>query len=349
MNKLPRLREPRGPVVQQVRDIFLDQEYPKAQQDFYPQDIELVKRMDFLLQRCVIMGRKQVEPSVKLLSEMLRWRKLNLVYDLDDSKFPQEITLSGAAFLYERDKFSNKTLYLRAAMCRSCPELKQAMRDYMTYLVFKLDDCREGSSYSIIIDVTGASIANYDLDLLMHLINLLKDRFPVNLDYILAINFPWILSFVWSLIKRLIPSERRDAVQFINSDKIFNFVDKENCPDFLGGTCGKAYAYLNDQAPNAIDYLHQQQSTEDPKERKMPTKKRMLEILNQFSDLLPATHIEKLRDQIENYDETNEPSSNHKFDAKNNSNTNNMDTNNNNSEDYNNNDKNETYKFNKLK
>ena len=74
-NKIPKLREPRGPIVQQVRDLFLETEYKASPEDFYEQDIELIKSMDFLLQRYVIMQRKNVEGSVKMVSQMLKWRK----------------------------------------------------------------------------------------------------------------------------------------------------------------------------------------------------------------------------------------------------------------------------------
>lgn len=297
VNKIPRLREPRGPIVQQVRDLFLEQEYKQAPEDFYPQDIELIERMDFLLQRYVIMQRKNVEASVKMVSQMLRWRKERKLYEMNDRQFPQELTISGAAFLYEEDKFGNRTLYLRTAMCKNCAELKFALKDFLTYLVFQLDDCKDGTTYAVIMDLTNATLSNYDIDLLMHIIQLLKDYFPVNLDYFLAVNFPWILSAVWSLIKRLIPTEKRDAVQFISSSKIFDFVDKEKCPDFLGGTCTRPYAYLNEEAPTTIEYLLQHAI-------KPPTRKRMREILSQFCDALPEAQVEKLKRQIEEYDES---------------------------------------------
>lgn len=296
MNKIPKLREPRGPVVQQVRDLFLEREYKEAPEDYYLEDIRLIENMDFLLQRYVIMQRKNVEASVKMVSQMLKWRKEKKLYEMKDSQFPQELTICGAAFIYENDKFGNRTLYMRASMCKNCAELKSSMKDFLTYLLFKIDDSKDGSPIAVIMDLTNTTWTNYDLDLLMHFVALLKDFFPVNLDYVLAINFPWILSAAWSLIKRLIPAEKRDVVQFINSDKIFDFIDKEKCPPFLGGTCTKPYQYVNEESPNAIEYLFRNSS-------KTITKKRLKEILTLFSDILPKDHTKKLKQMLDNLQE----------------------------------------------
>lgn len=292
MNKIPKLREPRGPIVQQVRDLFLEREFKQSPEDFYLDDIKNIEDMDFLLQRYVIMQRKDVEASVKMVSSMLRWRKEKKLFEMAYKQFPRELTMAGGAFVYEPDKYGNKTLYLRASLCKNCAELKTPMKDFLTYLVFQLDDAKDGAPYAIIMDLTNTTLTNYDIDLLTHIVALLKDYFPVNMDYFLAINFPWILSAVWSLIKRLIPAEKRDAVQFISSDKIFDFVSKENCPDFLGGTCQRPYKFADPEAPTTIEYL-QQTST------KSITHKRLKEILNLFNENLTKEHMLMLKDHID--------------------------------------------------
>lgn len=294
LNKIPKLREPRGPIVQEIRDKFLETEYKQNPDDFYQQDIRHIENMDFLLQRFVIMQRKNVDASVKMVADMLRWRKEKKVYDLGLDYFPQELGLSGAAFTYERDLFGNRVIFMRGKLCRNCAELRPAMKEYLTYLLMNIDDCKDGTTFAVVLDLTKASLSNYDLELLMHFVCLLKDYFPVNLDYVLAVNFPWILSAAWTLIKRLIPSEKRGAVQFINSDKIFDYIAKENCPDFIGGTCTVPYQVLYEQAPTAVDFILDQVDSNIPV-------KRCYEILELFKDLIPKDHCAKLEKQIDQY------------------------------------------------
>ena len=292
MNKIPRLREPRGQVVQQVRDLFLERHYKQTPELFYADDVKQIENMEFLLQRYIIMQRKDVEQSVEMVAQMLKWRKEKQLRELNDRRLPRELTLVGGAFLYENDNFGNRTLYLRASLCKNCTELKTAMKQFLTYLLYKLDDSKDGTTYAVIMDLTDCTLSNYDIDLLTHIVSLLKDYFPVNMDYFLAINFPWILSAAWSLIKRLIPTEKRDAVQFINSDKIFDFVPKENCPDFLGGTCTRPYAYDNPEGPTIIEYL--QHNIQKP-----ISHKRLKEILALFSETLPKNHLNILKKHID--------------------------------------------------
>lgn len=293
LNKIPKLREPRGPIVQQVRDLFLEREFKEHPEDFCLEDVKHIENMDFLLQRYVIMQRKDVEASVKMVTSMLKWRKERRLHEMSVKQFPQELTIAGGAFIYEPDKYGNRTLYLRASLCKNCTELKSSLRDFLTYLMFCLDDPKDGSTYSVVMDLTNTTLTNYDIDLLTHVVALLKDYFPVNMDYFLAVNFPWILSAAWGLIKRLIPAEKRDAVQFISSDKIFDFIDKENCPDFLGGTCTKPYSFVDQDQPNTIEYLQQVTTKSIPH-------KRLKEILNLFNDSLPKEHLKGLKKQIEN-------------------------------------------------
>lgn len=292
MNKIPKLREPKGSVVQEIRDKFLEFEYKPNPDDFYPQDIKHVENMDFLLQRFVIMQRKNVDASVKMVAQMLRWRKEKKVYELNDLYFPKELPASGAAFIYENDLYGNRTVFMRANLCRNCSELRPVMKEYLTYLLMQIDDCKDGTTFSVIIDLSKASMSNYDLELLMHFVCLLKDYFPVNLDYVLAVNFPWILSASWHLVKRLIPAEKRDVVQFINSDKITDFIAKENCPDFLGGTCERPYKTSVKEAPTAVDHIVE---LTDGK----VTIKRCYEILALFKDIIPEDHCQLLTSQIE--------------------------------------------------
>lgn len=292
MNKLPRLRDPTTrDFVHQVRDMFLE-EYKQNPDLYYEEDMRLVKEMKFLLQRCIISKKKNVKDSYAMLVAMCRWRKEQKLRELTDQDFPAEYCVVGASFLYEPDKFGNRTVYVRTGLVKTIPELKASFKLYMAYLMYKIDDCEDGKTWSVIFDLTNTGWNNYDIDLLMHFLTLLKEYFPVNVDYVLAINFPWILSAAWSLAKRLIPPERRDVVVFISNKEIFKYVDKENCPDFLSGTCKREHQFEPKTSYSTVDYLLSV-------EPEIPAK-RIKEIIKQgYSDLLTEEYLKKLYKQIE--------------------------------------------------
>jgi len=156
-----------------------------------------------------------------------------------------------------------------------------------------VDDSINGETWSVIFDLTNTGWNNYDIDLLMHFLTMLREYFPVNLDYVLAINFPWVLSAAWALAKRLIPPERRDVVVFISDKEIFNFIDKENVPDFLGGTCEREHKLTPKTCQTTVDYLLTQNEPE-------LSAKRIREIIKAFSDILPKEHVASMFAQLEN-------------------------------------------------
>lgn len=157
--------------------------------------------------------------------------------------------------------------------------------------MYQVDDSINGESWSVIFDLTNTGWNNYDLDLLMHFLTLLREYFPVNLDYVLAINFPWVLSAAWALAKRLIPPERRDVVIFISHGEIFKYIDKQNVPDFLGGTCDRNHKLTPKSCLTTIDYL----LGLEPE----LSAKRTREIIKSFAEILPAEHVKSMHRQLE--------------------------------------------------
>ena len=284
MNKVPRLRDPETrDCVKEVRELFME-EYKRDPGQFYEEDVKLVDEMKFLLLRCLISKRKNVKDSYNMLVNMCKWRKEQRIRELTDQDFPVEYFSADICFTYEPDKFGNRTLYIRTARLKTIPELKQSFKLFVAYLMYQIDDCENGETFAIVFDLTNTGWNNYDIDMLMYFLTLLKDYFPVNADYVLAINFPWILSTAWSVVKRLIPPERRDVVVFIQSKDVFNYVDKQNCPDFLEGNCKRDHQFVPKSNLTLVDYLLSQN---DP----VLSGKRMADIVKSLSDIIQEEQL----------------------------------------------------------
>lgn len=292
LNKLPRLRDPeKRDFVHEVRELFMER-YKQQPEAYYREDVDQVEKLKFLLQRCIISKRKNVKDSLNMLDSMLKWRKERKIRELSDSDFPLEYHLCGTAFLYEPDKFGNRTLYIRTQLLRTIPELKASFKDYLAYMIYQVDDSVDGETWSVVFDLTNTGWANYDIDLMMHFLTLLREYFPVNLDYVLAINFPWVLSAAWAVAKRFIPPERRDVVVFISQNEIFNYIDEANVPDFLGGSCKRSHQLTPKTSQTTVDYLL---SLEEPE----LSAKRIREIIKAFADILPKDHVASMFKQLE--------------------------------------------------
>lgn len=128
LNKLPRLRDPtRRDFVHEVKDLFMEQ-YKQDPDSFYEEDVKQVENLQFLLQRCIIYKKKNVKDSLNMLVSMLKWRKEQKLRDLSDCDFPVEYHMLGAAFIYEPDKYGNRTLYIRTQLLRTIPELRNSFK-----------------------------------------------------------------------------------------------------------------------------------------------------------------------------------------------------------------------------
>lgn len=158
--------------------------------------------------------------------------------------------------------------------------------------MYQVDDTVNGESWAVVFDLRDTGWNNYDIDLLMHFLTLLREYFPVNLDYVLAINFPWILSAAWAVAKRLIPPERRDVVVFISHNEVFNYIEKENVPDFLGGTCKREYKLYPKTCHTTVSHLLAQKNPE-------VSAKRIREIIKAFSEIVPKEHCLSMYKELE--------------------------------------------------
>lgn len=93
----------------------------------------------------------------------------------------------------------------------------------------------------MVIDCSGGGLANADMDTLLFLIQTLRNYFPKGLSYFLVHELPWILKPFWFIAKAWISEEHSQLVKFSDSNTIYEYIDKENLPDFMGGTCERSY------------------------------------------------------------------------------------------------------------
>lgn len=93
----------------------------------------------------------------------------------------------------------------------------------------------------IVIDCSGAGLANADMELLWYLITTIRNYFPKGLSYFLVHELPWILRPFWPIARAWVPEEHAQLVKFSTSQTIFEYVDRENLPDYMGGTCKLDY------------------------------------------------------------------------------------------------------------
>lgn len=137
---------------------------------------------------------------------------------------------------------------------------------------------------AIVIDCTGGGLANADMEMLFYLISTLLNYFPKLVSYFLVHELPWILKPFWHIARAWVPDNFAKLVKFSNSTTIFEYVDRENLPDFMGGTCKRSYQ----EAPENCTSIYE--SCKLFGIEFSVCKKVMLK----FRDLLPEGHTEQI-------------------------------------------------------
>lgn len=99
---------------------------------------------------------------------------------------------------------------------------------------------------SVVIDCTNGGLVNADMETLLFVVNTLKNYFPKGLSYFLIHELPWILKPFWHIAKTWIPDEYKQMIKFSDSRSIYEYIDRENLPDFMGGTCQRPYVRVPD-------------------------------------------------------------------------------------------------------
>jgi len=176
-----------------------------------------------------------------MIVDALKWRRSEDIRNLKPTYFPDDLFKISSMFIYAPDKEGNLTVYFRVRYILRIPELVSTVKKFGNYLLYHIDVATQGNGITGVADFQGTGIQNADIDLLFYSINTLRSYFPAGINHILIVDLPWILRACWSMAKSWVPEKGRKMVEFIQRKELTNFIDKENLPDFMGGTCSLPY------------------------------------------------------------------------------------------------------------
>ena len=120
---------------------------------------------------------------------------------------------------------------------------------------FQIDEAQDGAGWVLVLDFTGCSYTQYqNIDLLHYFITTLHTYFPAGIDYVLAVDIPWVLTSFWGLVKMWIPEKRREMVQFCSKSNLTQYFDPEKLPPVLGGCCKRHYKTYPKDSVSAYEF-----------------------------------------------------------------------------------------------
>lgn len=164
---------------------------------------------------------------------------------MNATDFPAEFFQLGALFAYEQDRQGHLTLHFRLKFIRRVKDLRPVSEMFSAFLIHQLDQISNARGWTLVADFADCGLHNADLDLLRHFIWLLKTHFPSSLARVLVVDLPWVLRAFCTLLARCVPANDRHLLQITNRRQLTNFIESENLPEYLGGTCTRAYFGLH--------------------------------------------------------------------------------------------------------
>ncbi|RWS03131.1 motile sperm domain-containing protein 2-like protein [Dinothrombium tinctorium] len=258
-------------VIDDIREEIMED--VAANPDLYDKkDAEKLTSKSFIL-RYMERQKGDQNKTVEMMKLALKKRKeRNWLLD-DDSEVPLEFYKIGACFIYNEDKEGNPVLYMRVKYYRMIPELRKPMENFVVWMMYKADEmgAKKGEEYgwTIVFDLTGVSMAQYDLPELLFLIQTFIDYFPAGLKQVYVNNIPWIFKPLVSVVLQFIPNEWKGLIKFTKKDEIFKYIEKKNVPKFLGGTCKKSYREVPEGSRSVMEVSKEQLDYYNVNEKKV--------------------------------------------------------------------------------
>lgn len=253
----------------EVRKRFL--EYADANPDKV-NDRDKVKLAtdDWYLKRYLLARNRRVNDTLNMLRKTMEWRNEFGIHISEDAMFPMEFYKIGALFPYENDKKGNLVLFLRIKYHKKIVEMVEVEKHFLVHTFEKIDRITNGQGLVILFDCQGAGYANCDVDFLQFLIMCATEHAPVGLQYIIVYKLPWVMNAFWSLAKKLLPAYLANRVRFCDENTITDFIDKDNLPDFMSGTCKRNYRWIPPGSPSVFKLANAHGITDAEIEKILP-------------------------------------------------------------------------------
>lgn len=204
---------------------------------FYDNDYKRMLTDDWTVTRFLLRRRLDPKRTAKLMEECGRFRKQYKMSEIKLWEFPIEFHKAGGLFKYAPDRVGNVTVYMRVKMYRRVPEISDVFKAFILCVLEECDLANGGRGTAVIFDLTGCGLQNVDLSFLSWLLSSFRNYCPKGVSYIMVYNLPWFLNATCKLAMSWMSASNRRALRFVHGDEIENFIDKNNLPDYCGGTC----------------------------------------------------------------------------------------------------------------
>ncbi|XP_055622964.1 motile sperm domain-containing protein 2-like [Toxorhynchites rutilus septentrionalis] len=248
---LPELLNPTPQVVDQLRQSFRQKMEKDADKippgGFHKNDLNKIFMNDVWLVKFLENNDLDLKESLKQLWDTCVWRKTTKVNDISEDNVRMEYIHDGIMFPRGKD-LDGKTIFIFRSRLytRGSRDLDDMKRMFLYWLERMIREAND-DYITILFELTDAGLSNVDMNYIQHIITILKNYYPLSLNYILVYDLPWILNATFHIIKKLLPAKAVDRLKNISNKTIREYIDEDNMLLLWGGTDDYVFKFVPEQ------------------------------------------------------------------------------------------------------
>ncbi|CAG5136093.1 unnamed protein product [Candidula unifasciata] len=197
--------------------------------------------------------------------ELTREKEDLLLIDASDRFLQKELSTEKFSILPGRDKSCAAVALFSARLHNPSQTTHQVV---LKSLIYQLDAALESietqrNGLVFIYDMTESKYANFDYDLSIKILNLLKGAYPARLKRVLIVTAPLWFKAPFKILRLFVKEKLRDRVYTVSISELCSYIPKETLPVQLGGAqepCHKVwlqfcYQCATNQQPDPAAYF----------------------------------------------------------------------------------------------
>jgi len=169
----------------------------------------------------------QLQSCVQSMIKALKWRKQEQINDLTLDKLNPNVRQKGSIYMKNKD-VNGYPLLLFSMGTHIKGENPEETKKLFIYYLEKIDRETNGGKLSLVFECKGCGVSNVDMDLIAYMIKCLEEYFPYNLNHILIMDMPWILTAAWKIIKGWLPPAGVKLIKFVSKSNLKEYIPEQN-------------------------------------------------------------------------------------------------------------------------
>lgn len=202
------------------------------------EDVQRVKGGDSALLNAYLTHLKGViADAVPAIDTAFQWRKSFGAKDLTEDSFPQSLINEKVIFFSNTDLAGDTILHIQCVKMRKDLEYTETAKRLVVCRIEKNFQTCLGERIVVLYDMSGTGLNNVDTNFIKFLISCFTNYYPASLSYLVLVDMPWILSAVWTIVKKWLSAEQQKHVKVVKKAELTKMISKDELFTHLGGNC----------------------------------------------------------------------------------------------------------------